>query len=662
MAQTITTLMHFLAQNQWLAVLLVFVLAASESIVVIGAFVPGTAILLGLSAAVGLGHLSLWPVLVAATLGAIAGDGLSFWIGNRWRDGILTAWPLRSHPDLIAKSSSFFARHGGKSILIARFTPGVRAVVPVMAGVSGMSPARFFTANIVSAMIWAPAHILPGAAAGLGVGLAGHASLRLVVLAAVLLGTVVAVVLLMRLLLKRVVPALAAQRDRIVGHLREKPGNRANALALSVLAPSDDLRPLIVLGVPLTIVAATLATLAQEVAERSGLAAADRSISLALGHLRTEPGDRLVAFLTGFGDAPVIIAATAAAAVWLLWRKQLHLAIGVAVTMAISSGLATLIKGAMAIPRPTALYEGVQSYGFPSGHATGAATLMGLLVWFAWTGLGAPWRRAVPVLLAGIVGVIAASRLYLSAHWPSDVAGGLLLAIGLTLSFALAFRRADVQATRPSVTIGLSLAVFLTFGAWHSTRSLPQALAMYAPLPIPVQTLSRADWQTTGWATLPARRIDLGGETEEAIVLQWAGSIPGFETAAGAAGWVRATDFSPGVLTSYLDPNVSASNLPVVPRLQDGQLPVLTMIRVAPDGQSREVLRLWRSAMQVAGSGNPTTVLLGGAESEIIRRTGNMLAFPSAQDVPYPVIPDLGLSGLQRRRSDGQIVILAPPA
>ncbi|WP_165455721.1 bifunctional DedA family/phosphatase PAP2 family protein [Paracoccus subflavus] len=615
-----------------------------------------------MSAAVGLGHLALWPVLAAATLGAIAGDGLSFWIGNRWRDGILTVWPLRSHPDLIARSNSFFARHGGKSILIARFTPGVRAIVPVMAGVSGMSPARFFTANVVSALIWAPAHILPGAAAGFGVGLAGHASLRLVVLAAVLLGAVVAVVMLTRLLLRRVVPVLAAQRHRIVGRLREDPGSRASVLALSVLAPSDDLRPLIVLGVPLTIVAATMATLAQEVAERSGLAAADRSISLALGHLRTEPGDRLVAFITGFGDAPVIIAATAAAVVWLLWRRQLHLAIGVAVTVMISSGLATLLKGAMAIPRPTALYDGVQVYGFPSGHATGAATLMGLLVWFAWTGLGAPWRRAIPLALAGIVGAIVASRLYLSAHWPSDVAGGLLLGIGLTLCFALAFRRADVQAARPGVTVSLSLAVFLAFGAWHSARSLPQALALYAPLPVPVQTLSRVDWQTTGWATLPARRIDLGGEAEEAIVLQWAGPISGFETAAGAAGWVRATDFSLGVLTRYLDPTVPDSQLPVLPRLQDGQLPVLTMIRVAPDGQSRDVLRLWRSAMQVAGPDTANPVLLGGAETEIIRRTGKILVFPSAQDVSSPAVPDLGLSGLRRRRSDGQTVILAPPA
>ena len=663
MAQTLSFLTALIEHNQWLAVLAVFLLAASESLVVIGAFVPGTAIILGLSAAIGLGHLALWPVLIAATLGAIMGDGVSYWIGHRWRDGILTVWPLRQHQDLVDKSDSFFKRHGGKSILLARFTPGVRAVVPVLAGASGMSPERFFAANVLSAIVWAPAHILPGAAAGLGLGLAGHASLRLVLLFGVLVGAIVAVMLLISLLLSRVVPVLEAWRRRLVGQLRESHPSRLNAMALSLLAPSDDLRPIVVIGVPLVVTVAALAALAQEVAERSGLAAADHSISLALGNLRTEPGDRLVAFLTGFGDAPVILAATVAAAAWLLLRKQVHLALGVALTVAISSGLATILKVGMAIPRPTALYEGAQVYGFPSGHTTSTATLMGVLIWFVWTGFRSVfWRKAVVVALAAIVGVIAASRLYLAAHWPSDVAGGLLLGAGLTLCFALAFHRADLRPARPAVTVMLSLAVFFGFGAWHSGQSLPQAMAMYAPPPTPVRIVSRTAWQASEWEMLPARRIDLAGETEEAITLQWAGTIAEFETAATAAGWVRASDLSLRTLTQYLDPVVSAQSLPVFPRLQDGQLPVLTMVRVAPEGQGREVLRLWPSHMELSSAEANLPILIGSTEHEDIRRLVWLIDIAVAKDTSYPAPLGTGLPGLLRVRIDGQSVLLAPPA
>ncbi|BBI65454.1 hypothetical protein HSBAA_PA_0570 (plasmid) [Vreelandella sulfidaeris] len=156
LTEMMASLTTYLEQHQWVAVIAAFMLAASESIIVIGALVPGTALLVALGAAIGLGHLALWPILIATTLGAIAGDGLSFWVGHHWRDGITTAWPLRG-----GQTSSIPATPGGKSILIARFTPGVRAVIPVMAGVSGMAPVRFLAANITSAIIWAPAHILP---------------------------------------------------------------------------------------------------------------------------------------------------------------------------------------------------------------------------------------------------------------------------------------------------------------------------------------------------------------------------------------------------------------------------------------------------------------------------------------------------------------------
>jgi membrane protein DedA with SNARE-associated domain len=68
----------------------VFFLALSESIPIIGVVVPGTAVILALSTLVPSGVLVLWPLLAAATLGAIAGDGLSFWLGHRYHREILS--------------------------------------------------------------------------------------------------------------------------------------------------------------------------------------------------------------------------------------------------------------------------------------------------------------------------------------------------------------------------------------------------------------------------------------------------------------------------------------------------------------------------------------------------------------------------------------------
>jgi undecaprenyl-diphosphatase len=74
---------------------------------------------------------------------------------------------------LLASGETFFQSHGAKSVFIGRFVPTVRAIIPMVAGIVGMPPIRFYIANVLSALLWGPAHILPGAAIGLSFGALG---------------------------------------------------------------------------------------------------------------------------------------------------------------------------------------------------------------------------------------------------------------------------------------------------------------------------------------------------------------------------------------------------------------------------------------------------------------------------------------------------------
>lgn len=170
MQATLQSIVVFLEQNPALAIIVTFLAAASESVIVIGAFIPGTALILALGAAAGLGYLPLWPLVVAAIIGAILGDGVSYWIGHSQRHRITAVWPFSSRPEILETGEAFFAKYGWTGIAIARFLPGVRAIVPVVAGTSGMRPLPFYAANIGSAIVWAPAHLLPAAVAGVGLG------------------------------------------------------------------------------------------------------------------------------------------------------------------------------------------------------------------------------------------------------------------------------------------------------------------------------------------------------------------------------------------------------------------------------------------------------------------------------------------------------------
>jgi membrane protein DedA with SNARE-associated domain len=88
----------------------VFLLALSEAIPVVGTVVPGSSLILGICALVTTADVKPWPLLVAAFLGAVVGDGVSFWLGYQYRREILRGWPLNRFPRLIAHSAAFIKK------------------------------------------------------------------------------------------------------------------------------------------------------------------------------------------------------------------------------------------------------------------------------------------------------------------------------------------------------------------------------------------------------------------------------------------------------------------------------------------------------------------------------------------------------------------------
>jgi len=166
----IAELILWTQNNREWAAAIVFLIAFSESLAVVGVAVPGIAVMVAISGLIGAGEISLWPVLLSAITGAILGDQISFWLGRRFGVKLWAVWPLNRDPTLIAKSTAFFERHGGKSVALGRFIGPIRALVPAVAGMSSMPYRWFTTVNIISAIFWAPVYLLPGAFFGKSLG------------------------------------------------------------------------------------------------------------------------------------------------------------------------------------------------------------------------------------------------------------------------------------------------------------------------------------------------------------------------------------------------------------------------------------------------------------------------------------------------------------
>ncbi len=162
MTSFLDPLIAFVSAHAELAYLTLFLAALLEAVPVVGSLVPGSTIILALSALVPGGELKLVPVLAAAAAGALLGDGTAFWVGHRSQREILNAWPMTNYPRVVAQSEAFFNRWGALAVFFARFVPPICAFVPITAGALGMPPLRFFCVNIPAILAWAPAHVLPG--------------------------------------------------------------------------------------------------------------------------------------------------------------------------------------------------------------------------------------------------------------------------------------------------------------------------------------------------------------------------------------------------------------------------------------------------------------------------------------------------------------------
>ena len=163
----------FVAAHPHYAITAVFFLAFSEAVPLIGIVIPGSTLVIGISAIATGADVNPWLLFVAATVGAILGDGLSFWLGQHYKRKILLAWPLNRYPQFVDRSETFITRHGAASVFLARFAAVVRAFVPLVAGILGMSPRQFYAANILSALAWALAHVFPGVLLAMAIRFAG---------------------------------------------------------------------------------------------------------------------------------------------------------------------------------------------------------------------------------------------------------------------------------------------------------------------------------------------------------------------------------------------------------------------------------------------------------------------------------------------------------
>ena len=125
-------------------------------------FLPGDSLLFAAGTFAALGALDLWMVVLLLILAAIAGDSVNYWIGSYIGPRAFRGDIRFLRKEYLDRTHAFYEKHGGKTIIMARFVPIIRTFAPFVAGVGAMGYPRFITYNVVGAVLWVGLFVLGG--------------------------------------------------------------------------------------------------------------------------------------------------------------------------------------------------------------------------------------------------------------------------------------------------------------------------------------------------------------------------------------------------------------------------------------------------------------------------------------------------------------------
>ncbi len=422
------------------------VMAFLETGAFVGLVAPGETVVMAGGVVAGQGTIQLLPLIGVVWACAVLGDTTSFYIGRRLGRRFLERHGPRFKitEERLRQVESYFERHGGKTILIGRFIGLVRALAPFIAGSSGLTYRRFIPYSIVGTGLWATLFCTIGylfwRSFDKVAHLVGQAIFGLGLTVGVVVGLVVAyrrrreisdwfvaheqhplvrpLLAIGRPLYRRVVRPV---RDVAMPYLRfafDRISPGSLGLELTTL--------LAIAGVGIFVFVAYLA----EIERNPGPTPFDTEL-LDLGdRIRNDMLVDVAELVTTLGAFPLVAALVVGTAVLLVVRKRYAEALVLVVGLALVYVSVNVTKDALGRERPGGAFVDTSGHAYPSGHAAYAT---------AWVAVAVALTRRLRFVTSGVLvfialGIAAAigiSRVYLRAHWWSDVAGGWGLGAGI---------------------------------------------------------------------------------------------------------------------------------------------------------------------------------------------------------------------------------------
>lgn len=608
-ADYVQPLTDWLQTNPRWSLFITFFIALTESLAIIGSIIPGSVTMTAIGILAGSGIMRLDLTLIAATLGAVCGDSLSYALGYFYSERLVEIWPFNKYPHWVKYGEDFFARHGGKSVLLGRFIGPLRSLIPVVAGILHMKQWRFLLANVLSAIGWSLLYILPGALIGAAShGLSAESATRLFVLILIIL----AGIWLVSLFLKWIFLKLSSFFKNNLHHfwLSFKHPSKLSPL-YNTLTPIDEpnhfpTAALLLLSVFSLFFFALLTILS---IKTQWFNCINLPIHLIVQSFHTPLLEAFFIMCTQLTSTVTITSLYVLCCFWFIYHKHLKMIIYLTSLIISSYFIAFLLAFFIHNPRPQGLQVTMPGPSFATNLEI-ATAFYGFILFYI-NNKYALLTNTFRTLILVILGLSGIGTVYLGDVWLTDILVAYSAGATVGLTHYLIYRKSNFNylKTTQSATILFSLLAGILFSTALSTYLNFKTLT-YSHTPYRKEyTLNESMWWNQQKPILPMYRLNRIGHRISLLNVQYVGDLDLLQSSLEQKGWETHTESFVTKLLMKLSSNSNKITFPLLAQLYDNKPPELIMTYKDKHSQLILELNIWESSYNISELNKP--LLLG---------------------------------------------------
>lgn len=590
----IEPLTTWIQANPKSALFFTMLISLTESLAIIGSIIPGSLTMTAIGILAGSGVMRIDLTLIAATIGAIAGDVASYALGYIYHEQLVKIWPFNKYPSLIFYGKEFFLNHGGKSVVIGRFIGPLRSIIPVIAGIMKMPKSHFLFANTISAIGWSILYVMPGYLVGAASSqLSTEGARRLFMLIIIALLVIWIASKIVHYIIRALNHWYSTNIDSIYGFLIKYK-------YLKSLFP-DSKPAQAINGFTITLIFGFLACLALTalismfVMQNTWINNINSAVSFFLQGVRSQYIDTTLIIINLITSPLPILSVFCILLISSLIVRDFRLtkfllSLGICAVLSVF-----LISLLVEVPNATNLYQLCIDATFPVISLTWATAIFSFAIYY----LIEFYPRNVLYYLFRIILIVilflsGISSIYLGDNWLFSVIASYLIGLCIGIGHWILYQRKVIYQHKISITLVTTILALIVI-TWTEYWLNGSQLHKIHEIALVQKKISAQTWWQQNEPILPVYTTNRMGKQIGIFNIQYLGSLKDLEIKLTKIGWNKKLSSLFYSLMIRIDGKHSDVKLPIMEQLYLNKRPELIMIYNDDQHTYFYILRLWRS-------------------------------------------------------------------